>query len=380
MSIYYVEPDYLELDYVNDAPPVAAIDSDDRLENIQNILLTRAFSKDYSNIWYWDPFNGDDLNPGNTADKGFKTFATTQIYANPGDLILALATNPAGLTSVDEAIAVVIPNLLIRGPGRALHLQNSNDIVSTLSIEATGVEVSGMRISSSAANTVGAVKVSVDNTHLTSLWLAGVKDGIILDGATHTVLDTIEIVGATGNGLTVAGVGSQMNEIRNSLITGSEGDGIQINTGVGVGHFSIKNGTTVTRSLGVGVNILNSSYSTIIQDDSVIHQNTGGNISDNGVLTYNNTGDLGEIEFHAFLDSYVNKVDWTDGNDFDSLQEGINEIRVVVDALDNFTEPLMHLWLDSYSNKDNWKAAACACPTKEEIANMVWTTDLSTIC
>jgi hypothetical protein len=96
----------------------------------------------FGNVFYWDPYGGDDDNAGTTPGAALKTFSAAHDLVTNGnnDVIFCRSTDPTGTTTVDETLSITKANLKVRGPGNSVKIIPSSTTNPTVNVAADNVE------------------------------------------------------------------------------------------------------------------------------------------------------------------------------------------------------------------------------------------------
>lgn len=116
------------------------------IENTYNAVESlRAHHTGFGKTIYWDPISGNDTYDGTSVSLAVATFAAAHALATDGghDIITALSSG-VGQTIVDETITITKNYLFLRGPGRDFKILPTSTIAPTITIDAIGIEVSGI--------------------------------------------------------------------------------------------------------------------------------------------------------------------------------------------------------------------------------------------
>jgi len=262
---------------------IATPPSDDHLIYLVNSL--RGKQRQAGSFWYWNPTSGSDSNDGTVPSKAVATFAQAHALASAGtgDTIFCLATHPSGTTTVTETLNITKANLKVMGSGQSFRLIPTVTTNPTVTIAASGVEVSGMYISTADAGSQNAMTISASNAFIQDCWIATVRGhGISVSTSARTQITNcvIEHCGGSGignginlgnttteayinrciifdnvNGVALSGIGLSDNILENNLIYQHSGYGVTIGTGVlrthvRSGHTFNKNASGNTQDLG----------------------------------------------------------------------------------------------------------------------------------
>ncbi len=262
---------------------IATPPSDDHILYLLSSL--RGKQRSVGSFYYWNPTSGSDSNDGTTASKAVATFSKAQTLASAGtgDTIFCLASHTSGSTTVTETLNITKANLKVLGPGIAFKLVPTTTTEPTITIAASGVEVSGLNISTAATGSQDAISVSANGAYIEDCWIMNVRgNGINVTTSSRTQIQScvIEHCGGSGtgdgiklststteafiarciifdniNGVSLSGSGLTDNVLENNLVYQHSGYGVTIGSGVlrthvRSGHTFNKNTTGNTQDLG----------------------------------------------------------------------------------------------------------------------------------
>ena len=242
------------------------------------------------NIYYWNPYNGNDAYAGDHPDRAFKTFAHTHDTCENAnhDTIIIVPGDPSGVTVITEAINVKKDYLFLRGPGRdVLVYHNANSGIQTsVTTNARGTEFSGFRIQNEVTNGYGLHSIG-NFTLCNNLWFENCANGLLMEEH-HPLVHSCKIHGATGFAIKMQGDISH-GEIYDCT-AGDAGDTtIQIDTTANTGGIKMRD-TVIVGSAGYGVSLSATTRKFISESGNVIANNALGNFNDLG------TGNILNVE------------------------------------------------------------------------------------
>jgi hypothetical protein len=227
----------------------------------------------FGNVFYWDPYGGNDTNSGLTPSTAVKTFAAGHALASSGngDVIFCRSTDPGGTTTVNETLVITKHNLKLRGPGDNVKIIPSSTSAPTIGISADNVEVSGFYLETAATGSQNAMTISGNNILIRDLWIGNSRGhGIAVSSSARFRLLTTLIDNCQGDGLHFAnntsqalvskclinnsvigialfGTGLTSNVIENCLIYQNSTYGVDI--GTGVENTALRSGNTITGNI-----------------------------------------------------------------------------------------------------------------------------------
>jgi len=262
---------------------------DKQITDVQFLIETlRPHHTAQGSVYYWNPDTGSDSLDGTTRANAVATFAQAHSLATDGahDVILALS-EVSGQTVTTETIEITKNYLFLRGPGRDFRFKPTVTGVPTISINAVGVEVSGLVVDTAATGGQSAIEVqtgadfffvdhcwSRDAQHAAVKVVGSVVYGRI-DGCffSHTVSEGIHING----------------DVRHTKITNTELDasgtsGIKIE-GTTARNNIIGTGTKIYDSGTYGIEIVSPANRNFIDSDVSMYDNASGNVLDGGTNT-----------------------------------------------------------------------------------------------
>lgn len=255
------------------------------ISNIQRLIETyRPHHSGTGNIWYWDPYGGDDSNDGTAQDDAFKTFAKAHDKAveNNHDIIIGVPGNPTGVTISTDPIEITKNYVFLRGPGRDFKLQpGAGETNVTVNMKSTGSEISGFIIGS-GTNT-NAIRIAGDFTLIKDLWVenAGLKS-IEVSGSDNSIIENVSVSNGGDDGIYI---GSNVNgfKISQSSIYQSSGHGINLD-GININNTYIES-FVIGKNGKYGINIGSGADNTHIDIETTLSDNTSGGINDLGANT-----------------------------------------------------------------------------------------------
>ena len=237
---------------------------------------------------FWDPYEGSDLHHGDSADRGFKTWAKCHDTAsNAGhDVIVIVPANPSGVTTITENISVTKDYLFIRGPGR--------DVLTTGSITTTarGTEFSGFRVNNTEQDATGIIS-SGAFTLLNNIWFEDCSNGVSMS-AHHPLVHSCKFHGMNGYAVRMAGDISH-GEIYDCTMGDAGGNAVEIDTTAETGGIKMRD-TVIVGAAGYGVTLSSTTRKFVSESGNVVINNTQGNFNDLGTDNVLNVeGSVGEV-------------------------------------------------------------------------------------
>lgn len=261
------------------------------------------------NIWYWDPISGNDAFDGASSSTAFATFAAAHSAATDGghDVIVALSSDP-GQTIVTEQIEITKNYLFLRGPGRDFRFKPTNTTSPTISINATGVEISGVVVDTAASGGQSAIEVQdgADFFFIDHVWSRDAQHAAlkVLGSTVYGRVDGCFFSHPLDDGIHVDGDTRHL-KITNTEVDSPGDSGVHLE-GTTVRNNIIGNGVKIYNADGYGIRIDSPGTRNHIDGDVSLYDNTLGNLLDNGTLTDNEWGRNAEMstqvpEIHRIL-------------------------------------------------------------------------------
>ncbi len=240
------------------------------------------------NIIYWDPYSGSDTKDGTTPAEAVKTFATAQSFAtaNNHDVVIAIPSDPTGITTTTETLTVSVNTLRLRGPGYNFQVVPTSLSTASIHITASNVEVSGFYISNNVVGAMGGIRSSGDNNLIKHCWVEDTQsNGLTLDGASknhvrNCAFEDCDLSG-TGDGIRITS-GSENNLIEKCIISDSY-NGISVSGASTRGNVTEDN--LIFNNYNYGLLIESGPSFTTVRGGSTISRNDNGNVSDSGTET-----------------------------------------------------------------------------------------------
>jgi len=195
----------------------------------------------YGEVYYWDPYGGDDANDALLPTSGRKTFASIHDDLCSGytrDSVIVLGRDPSGLTNISERITITKSHVLLSGPGRGVCMFGLDDTMDTITIDgAYGVEVDSLRINTGPGPTPrNAITVTNGAAHakLSNLYIdvanpltENITDKAIeIVGGDHHIIDNVFIQDPGGHAIHLEDTKS--TRVERCKIFGAVGAGIHI--------------------------------------------------------------------------------------------------------------------------------------------------------
>lgn len=239
----------------------------------------------FGNVFYWDPYGGNDTGSGVTPVTAVKTFAAAHALVSSGnnDVIFCRGTHPSGTTTINETIDITKHNLKLRGPGDNVKIIPTTTVAPTINVSADNVEVSGFYLETAATGSQNAVTIAGNNILLRDLWINSARghgvavtssarfrlltsmidhcllNGINFGNSSSQALVSKCIIGDNVNGINLTGTLITDNVIENCLIYKNSAYGVDI--GAGVERTALRSGNTLTNNtLGNTRNLGTDTY------------------------------------------------------------------------------------------------------------------------
>lgn len=256
------------------------------IKNLQHLIeTTRTHHTGTGDIWYWDPFNGnDDQNEGTARDDAFKTFAKAHDMAETRnhDIIICVPGHPTEQTVSTEKLVITKDYLFVRGPGRDFKIKPTSP-GRTVDITGSGVEVSSLLIETNDDGISDAINIrDCDFPLIKHVWFENSAGySISVSGSDHTILDDCHMDYSETDGIII---NDDIHDlvIKNCEINDSAGNGINI-AGNNIHNVRI-NPTQIISNGKYGIYISPGASATEINVTS-LSENVSGAIFDGGIAT-----------------------------------------------------------------------------------------------
>ena len=254
----------------------------------------RPHHKALGDIYFWDPYAGDDDNSGADKSNAVLTFARAHALCQDWhhDVIMIVSTHPSTF-SITETISITKNWLFLRGAGFDTRFQPTTVPASkaVIEINAEGVQLEGFHvdlIDCADVNSIG-IKKTGKYFHMENVIVKrAAKQGFIsINGHDEEIMDCMFAYNGTdGVEITNTGVGSEAEDItiKNCHFDENTGSGINI-TGANVHEVIVKGDTLLHGNLEYGFKVGSGSNQTHIFPDVLFRGNTLGEISNSGVST-----------------------------------------------------------------------------------------------
>lgn len=259
------------------------------IENIQRLIETqRASHVGTGNIYYWDPFAGDNNNTGDRPESPVATFAKAHdLCADYNhDIIICQPGNTTGPTISTETITISKSHVMLRGPGLDFRLIPTSTTAPTIKITGTGVEVSSMYVSTAATGGQTAIAIDGGGQALVRDILIQNPNGtgVSVTNSELSLIDNVEVQSAGSHGF-YAGNNAIDLDLKNCHADNCGGDGFSL-TGTNVYHTKVRGkGTAAHYNTAYGLNIAATASDTLLDMEGTIQNNIAGDINDNGTNT-----------------------------------------------------------------------------------------------
>jgi len=298
--------------------------------------------------FYVDGTGGNDSTGNGTRALPYKTISKALIdcTSNAHDLIILLPNAGGGPTTVTETATITISKnyVQIRGVGRDLNVTRSNN-GGVFDIQASGVELSGFRVTTFGGASSDAVTISnaADFVRLYRLWIESAhRDAVSINVANRC-------------------------EVNMCVIVAPARDGVRVSSGAGAGTYNTVSDCTIRDAVGSAVNLQGSDASDCRIQRNVIRDNAVGVTVSSGVLDtvitdnrfINNTTRIADSGTRT-MDEWNNLATTTTGYvTTDTLTTGarasINAEVLDVLTVDTFAEPAsVPAATSSLKDKLNW--------------------------
>lgn len=260
------------------------------------------------NLFYWDPVNGDNGNDGLSLANAKKTWngaggIDSVIVDNNHDIVLIHPGEPNGFTTITEQIAITKAYTFLRGTGRDIRFKPTATTGTTISIEAEGVELSGVRVETAATGDGEAVESSGDYSLIHNVFIElSQGDALRLVNVNNSRIEDCILCNSV-NGLVFRGITQdcKFNEVINTRIIINSGNGV-VFEGANCQFNFIRNGTgTIADNGGWGVlEQANANFNHIIGPSLLFANNVNGDISLIGSgSSFENIGDIANNTWDA---------------------------------------------------------------------------------
>lgn len=160
------------------------------------------------NLWYWDPYNGNDANTGTSPTSAVKSFSAAQDLAGDWnhDVIIAIPGNPSDHTVYTEPIEITKNWLFIRGPGSGFSIKptSANADNSLISIPTSeGITISGIILDGAdgPASTTG-IKMTAHDMLLANMTIENITgDGVHTSNCHTDITRNVKFKTITGSAI-----------------------------------------------------------------------------------------------------------------------------------------------------------------------------------
>lgn len=286
-------------------------EQEDHILSLQYLIESqRPHHTGTGDIWYWNPYAGDDANDGKKPTTATKTFAKAHSLASDHnhDIIICIPGNPSGKTITTENIVISKNYLFVRGSGRGFEIKSINDALDAISIIGDGVELSGLQATTSATNTKWAIHTTGNFTMIKDVWVYGAVNGVHFENGEYGIADNVKMHHNLGVGLKFSGTCDHV-DIIDCHIGSNYLDNIVIDLDASTHEVNFLGYTSIHGSVtGYGINISSTTNGVIIGPDVTSFNNSSGNVNDLGSNTYNSNEKLIIMEQIMRNESYTDPV------------------------------------------------------------------------
>lgn len=244
------------------------------VQNLSRIIeLQRPHHTGTGNVWFWDPYGGNDTWDGKHANRGTKTFAQAQNLAtdNGHDIVVCVAGDPSGNTITNENIVITKNYLFLRGPGRDFRIHSLLDDTNAIEILANGVEVSSLELSSEQTSTASVIRSSGNFPLLKDLYIDDAGSGIHITDGEFGIIENTRVTHGTGYAIRVDGASNHFT-ISDSHIAEYSGNGVEIDL-VGGSEVVINKGTVIHGCGGYGITTSVTTTGVLLGGDINVYEN-----------------------------------------------------------------------------------------------------------
>lgn len=242
------------------------------------------------NVFYWDPYSGDDTKDGTTPTTAVKTFSKAQTLTVAGhyDIIYSLANDPSGITTTTETLNITQNGLKLRGPGYTFQIKPTATTSPTITIASGNVEVEGIYLETAATGSQDGISVTSGNYNIISnCWIANCRgNGISVTSSSFSQIIgcAIEHCGksGTGNGINVTNSVVQINIAQNIIYDAVNGISL---AGTGISDNTITN-NLIYQNSSYGTTIGTGVLRTTVRSGNTFNMNTAGDTQNLGTNTF----------------------------------------------------------------------------------------------
>lgn len=237
------------------------------------------------NTYFWDPVNGNDANDGTTPAKAVATFSKAHdlVINSNFDTIYCLATDPSGITTVDETLSITKNTLKLRGPGHIFQIKPTMTTNDTISIGAHSVEISGIYLETAATGLANGISITGNRNLIKDCWITNVRgQGINMISSAFSKITGCAIEHCDDNGIKINNNITQLNISKNIIFDNTNG---VLLAGSGIADNLIED-NIIYKNDAYGASMGSGVLRTNIRGGNTFTKNGSGNTSDNGTDTY----------------------------------------------------------------------------------------------
>jgi hypothetical protein len=260
-----------------------------RLTNLQYLVESlRPGHVGTGDVWYWDPYGGDDSSDGKSKEFALQTWAAVDAALTDynHDIVVCIAGNPSGTTTYTDPVKLTKNWVSIRGTGSDFVIQPTTTTVNTALFDCdgtAGISLQGITIDGTSVTGTGLL-LNTAEAQLENIWIRDITGvGLYTEHCTDTHMSFVNISNCSTIGVQIfdcIGLVMDQCEIR-SCTTGFESTATSLGSG---GQTSFFNSVVseLTTGFNIGTNVTNTRIaSSVIVNDSVTTK-----VIDNGTNTY----------------------------------------------------------------------------------------------
>ena len=267
---------------------VSSLANAQTVEDLKLIVesANRSTHTGFGKVLYWNPVNGDDGNGGTKEEEAVATFAQAHSLATDGghDIIFIMPNPTVDITIITENIILSKDWVFLRSVGKHLEFRTTSGVPITVSGYGCQLESFGINgVSDGGTNNL--INVTGGFCSVKDLFMSNSTDhGLVLTGVDNCKIENVRSNGNTNDGIRLND--SKFTELDKCTITSNGGNGLHLTSTTPSDTLGTNiRKTTVSGNTLENVAIEANVVGTLISDDSIIVEDGGGRLIDEGLDT-----------------------------------------------------------------------------------------------
>jgi hypothetical protein len=250
------------------------------ITNLQHMIeSTRETHPAFGESIYWSPYDGNDLNAGDSPERAVKTFAKAHDLCDDGhhDVIFGIARDPSGITTVDEQLHITKDWVFLRGSGQQFIIAPTANTGNAITLSGMGGYIGNVKVTHNSIGTAQhGLVIYGDNCTVENLIVKQTrKHGVLVDNAAYATIENCNIhecglgSGMSGDCIEFKNVGAKHNRVLDCVL-GESDIGVCFEAGC---SENLVRGSLIHDNT-VGIKNVSGAHDTYIFNDCVFTLNT----------------------------------------------------------------------------------------------------------